>query len=400
MKTFTYAIVGGGMTAHAVWQGIREVDEKGSIGIFAQEPWPPYQRPPLSKGLWKGDSLDDIWLDAKDGDTELHLGERIAAIDPIRRQIRNAEDETYQYEKLMLATGAQVRHLPFDDDGVLYFRSLDSYKKLQEWTGQGKKFLVVGGGFIGSEIAAALAMQGEQVTMLFPERGIGARIFPDDLSMFISDLYREKGVDVQDGVELESLHGSDGRFVARSNVGRSFEADHVVAGIGVQPNTALADDAGLTVDNGIVVDEFLRSANADIYAAGDVANAYSPALDLRRRVEHEDNAMTMGKQAGRNMALHHAHRDAEPWTHVPMFYSDLFDLGYEAVGVTDARLETVSDWKHPYREGVVYYLEKDRVRGVLLWNVWERVDEARALIAHTGPFTAAEIRATPPISLA
>lgn len=399
MNTFTYAIVGGGMAAHAVRDGIREVDKTGSIGIFCHEPWRPYQRPPLSKGLWKDMSLDEIWLESEDDGTALHIGETIAAIEPHNRRIENTEGEQYGYEKLMIATGAHVRHLPFDDDGVLYFRSLESYKTLRSWTKQGKSFLVVGGGFIGSEIAAALASQGEQVTMLVPERGIGAGIFPEDLAQYVSDYYRDHGVDVQDGVRLNGLRRQDGRFIAESNIGRSFEADHVVAGIGVQPDVALAEAAGLQVDNGIVVDEYLRSSNADVYAAGDVANVYSPALGLRRRVEHEDNAMTMGRQAGRNMALQRAHREAAPWTHIPMFYSDLFDLGYEAVGMTSTQLETVSIWKEPFREGIVYYLDENRVRGVLLWNVWERVDEARALIAHPGPFTADDLRASPPISV-
>jgi NADPH-dependent 2,4-dienoyl-CoA reductase/sulfur reductase-like enzyme len=387
------------MTAHAVREGIREIDAKGSIGMFCREPWPPYARPPLSKGLWNGTSIDDIWLNGDDGGTELHVGESIAAIDVHNRRLRNTEGESYGYKKLMLATGSHVRHLPFEDEGVLYFRSLDSYHTLRSWTGEGKKFLIVGGGFIGSEIAAALSSCGEQVTMLFPERGIGARMFPEDLALFVSDQYRERGVDVQDGVRLEKLRQKDGRYIAESSVGRSYEADHVVAGIGVQPDTTLAEAAGLMVDNGVVVDEYLRSTNADVYAAGDVASVHSPAHGMRRRVEHEDNAMTMGKQAGRNMALHLARRDAAPWTHLPMFYSDLFDLGYEAVGTTSTDLETVSVWKEPYREGVVYYLEDDRIRGVLLWNVWERVDEARALIAHPGPFTAEGIRAQPPITL-
>jgi NADPH-dependent 2,4-dienoyl-CoA reductase/sulfur reductase-like enzyme len=169
--------------------------------------------------------------------------------------------------------------------------------------------------------------------------------------------------------------------------GREITADGIVAGLGIQPNDELASAAGLPTDNGILVDEFLHAGHPDIYAAGDVARFFNPALGMRLRVEHEDNANTMGHAAGRNMA-----GQAAPYHHLPFFYSDLFDLGYEAVGDLDSRLATVEDWKEPFREGVVYYLKDGRVRGVLLWNVWGQVDNARALIAQPGPFRPEDLR--------
>jgi NADPH-dependent 2,4-dienoyl-CoA reductase/sulfur reductase-like enzyme len=159
-----------------------------------------------------------------------------------------------------------------------------------------------------------------------------------------------------------------------------LEAEAVVAGIGLLPNVELAQSAGLAVEDGIIVDQHLRTTQPNIYAAGDVAAFYSPALGKRLRFEHEDNALTMGKQAGRNMA-----GEQTAYTHLPFFYSDLFDLGYEAVGEVDARLETLVDWKVPYREGVIYYHADNWVRGVLLWNVWDQVDAARQLIAARQP---------------
>ncbi|MGB5048685.1 MAG: FAD-dependent oxidoreductase, partial [Caldilineaceae bacterium] len=146
--------------------------------------------------------------------------------------------------------------------------------------------------------------------------------------------------------------------------------------IGVQPNVALATAAGLTVDKGVVVNRMLQTSHADVYAAGDVANFYDSVLGVQRRVEHEDNANQMGKAAGRAMA-----GDTTPYDYSPMFYSDLFDLGYEAVGEISSRLETVIDWQEPYQTGVIYYLKDQRVRGVLLWNVWGQVEAARDLIA-------------------
>jgi len=167
----------------------------------------------------------------------------------------------------------------------------------------------------------------------------------------------------------------------------------LVAGLGIVPNVEVAEQAGLRVDNGIVVDEWLRAGHPDIYAAGDVANFPSAALGRHVRVEHEDAANTMGRAAGLAMAGQGA-----PYRHLPFFYSDLFDLGYEAVGDTDARLETVADWKEPCREGVVYYLADGRVRGVLLWNTWGQVDHARALIAQAGPFRPADLKGRLPVS--
>ena len=168
--------------------------------------------------------------------------------------------------------------------------------------------------------------------------------------------------------------------------GSALRADLVVAGIGIQPNTALAEQAGLNLGDGIEVDERLRTSNPDVYAAGDVASFYNPSLDRRLRVEHEDNAVTMGEHAGRNMA-----GGTAPYHHLPFFYSDLFEFGYEAVGELDARHEMVEQWKEKYVEGVVYYLGGGRVRGVLLWNTWGQVDAARALIGEKGPFTAQNV---------
>jgi NADPH-dependent 2,4-dienoyl-CoA reductase/sulfur reductase-like enzyme len=228
--------------------------------------------------------------------------------------------------------------------------------------------------------------------MLFPEQGIGARVFPADLSRFIVDHYRGKGVHVRAGERLAAIEREGSRHVLKTEGGRPVIADVVVAGIGIAPNTELAENAGLDVDDGIVVDERLRAGSDQVFAAGDVARFDAPALGRRIRVEHEDNAVTMGRHAGRSMA-----GDTSPYDHLPFFYSDLFELGYEAVGDTDARHEIVADWKEPFREGVVYYLDQGLVRGVLLWNVWGQVDAARALIAEQKPIQARELAGRLPV---
>jgi NADPH-dependent 2,4-dienoyl-CoA reductase/sulfur reductase-like enzyme len=277
--------------------------------------------------------------------------------------------------------------LPVGGHWITYYRTLKDYQRLRQEAARGQRFAVIGGGFIGSEIAAALAMNGKEVVMLFPKEAIGSHAFPADLARFLNGFYREKGVEVLAGETVSGLETHTEKLDVQTSGGQEITVDGVVAGIGIEPDIRLAEGAGLEVGDGIVVDEFLRTSSPDVYAAGDVANFYNPDLDKRLRVEHEDNANTMGLLAGRNMA-----GAAEPYHHLPFFYSDLFELGYEAVGEVDARLETVADWKDLGREGVVYYLREGQVRGVLLWNVWGQVDAARRLIAEPGPLEAEELK--------
>lgn len=290
-----------------------------------------------------------------------------------------------------MATGGRPRLLPFGDDQIIYFRTLSDYRRLRALTETGRRFAVIGGGFIGSEIAAALALNGKDVVMLFPGKDIGDRVFPRPLAQFVSSFYKQKGVEVLAGEKIIGMETRANQRVLKTSNNREIAVDGVVAGVGIEPNVELAQTIGLKVDNGIIVDEFLRTSHPGIYAAGDVAAFYNPALGKRIRVEHEDNANTMGRLAGRNMA-----GKSEPYQHLPFFYSDMFDLGYEAVGEVDSRLETIADWKRPNEEGVIYYLASGRVRGVLLWNVWEQVDAARQLIAEPGPFTGKDLKARLP----
>jgi 3-phenylpropionate/trans-cinnamate dioxygenase ferredoxin reductase subunit len=386
MSDYDYLIVGGGMTADAAVRGIRDVDPDGTIGMISLEPDPPYNRPPLSKGLWKGKDLETIWRRTEERGVDLHLGTRITSLDPKTHTIQDRGGVTYVYSKLLLATGGKPRRFPFGDDTIVYYRNLRDYRRLRDLVSQKKHFAVIGGGFIGSEIAAALTMNERQVTMLFPETGIGAATFPADLSDSITQYYRAKGIDLRTGVSVTDVISDNGGVTIRTDDGDPIQAEAVVAGIGLLPNTALAEDAGLVVDNGIVVDASLRTSHPDIFAAGDVASFRNPALGERMRVEHEDNANTMGLMAGRAMA-----GETVEYTHLPFFYSDLFELGYEAVGKVDSRLETVAEWQEPFRKGTVYYLDDGRVRGVLLWDTWGKVDAARDLIAQPGPFDAATL---------
>ena len=373
MQTTRYLIVGGGMTGAEAAKAIRGLDPDSAMTLVGAEPHPPYKRPPLSKKLWSGGDESSIWKGTDELGIDLRVGRRIAALDVDVSRATDDQGEEYAYEKLLLATGSRPRRLGGDDGDVIYFRTLDDYRKLRALAGEGKRVVVIGGGFIGTEIAAALSTNGCAVTMLFPEQSLNARLLPAGLAAFVTDYYREQGVEVLAGETVGSLEGT--RVTTGS--GRTLEADAVVAGLGVEPETELAAAAGLPLENGIVVDVYGRvGGRDDVFAAGDVANFPSPVLGGSFRVEHEDHANTHGRLVGGNLA-----GVAQRYDHVPFFYSDLFDLGYEAVGEVDARLATSETWEEPNRKGTVAYVDDDgRPRGFLLWNVWAKVDAARELI--------------------
>ena len=282
----------------------------------------------------------------------------------------------------MLATGGRARVVPGWGDGVVYFRTLDDYRRVRARADAGARFVVIGGGFIGSEITAALVGDGCSVTMVFPGAGIGGRVFPAELAAAVTEEYRARGVEVVAGTSVEGVERDGDVMRVRLADDRMLEADEVVAGLGIEPNVELAAAAGITVDGGIVVDEYGRvDGREEVFAAGDVARFPESALGELVRVEHEDHANTHGRAVGANAA-----GAAEPYDHLPFFYSDLFDFGYEAVGAVDARAVTRVHWTEPGTKGVVAYVDDaGRPRGFLLWGIFGRVDDARGLIRAGAP---------------
>jgi NADPH-dependent 2,4-dienoyl-CoA reductase/sulfur reductase-like enzyme len=376
------------MTGDAAVKGIRARDPEGTITLVGEEPHPPYARPPLSKALWKGKDEDSIWRGTEEQGAVLRLGRRIVSLDLDAKQATDDAGETYDFDRVLLATGGRPRQLAESAEGVIYYRTLDDYRRLRGAASEGQHAVVIGGGFIGSEIAAALATNGAKVTLLFPDRGIGARLFPGDLADFLNGYYREHGVEVLPGEHVESV-SRNGTFTVTTASGKTIEADVVVAGLGIEPRTDLAAEAGLPTDNGIPVDDRGRVAGRDdVFAAGDVARFPATALGTETRVEHEDHAKSHGAAVGANMA-----GADEPYDHLPFFYSDLFDLGYEAVGEVDSRLRTVEAWTEPNKKGVVAYVDDaGRPRGFLLWDVWGKVEAATSLIKAGQPVDEAKLR--------
>jgi NADPH-dependent 2,4-dienoyl-CoA reductase/sulfur reductase-like enzyme len=390
-----YVVIGGGTAGAAAVQGIRSVDEAGSILLLGAEPHLPYDRPPLTKDLWFGKTtVEEIAVEPlafyEAQRVECVLGRPAVTLDARAKRLTDAKGDEYRYGKLLLATGGEPRRLAIpggDLDGISYYRRLDDYLAARATARAGRSAVVVGGGFIGSEIAAALTKAGVAVTMLFQGAYLVDRIFPESLGRALTSEYEGRGVRLLAGDEPTRIEAQGDGFVTTTKSGASLSSDMMIVGIGITPAVDLARAAGLDVGNGVVVDELLQTSAPDVFAAGDNALFPYQALGKRMRVEHWDNAVSQGRAAGRNMAGAH-----EPYTHMPFFFSDLFDFGYEAVGDIDARLDVHAEWERPNDTGILYYLEGKRVRGVMMCNVWEKVDVARELIRRGGETAEKELR--------
>ena len=383
-----YVLIGGGLASAAAAKALRVADPEGRVTLVTSEVDPPYRRPHLSKALWKGGDVAKAMLDVASSGVEVRTGRTAKAVDVDGRRVELDDGETLDYDQLLLATGARARSLPVLPAAppVVAYRSLADYRVARERSGEGKRALVVGGGFVGAELAAGLRDVGTDVHMVFPETALGANRFPDGLARAVTERYVSRGVSVHAGTTIESAERAGQCVRVRLGDGFVGEFDLVAVGVGAAPNTELAAAAGLQVSDGVEVDAALRALDPDgrpvpgVFAAGDVAAFPWPEPFARGRIEHEDAAVTMGAHAGRQMAAAAHGQAPAPYEHLPFFYSDLFDAGYEAVGLLDTRLDLVEDWRVPGREGVVYYLDEGRVVGVLLWNTWGQVDAARELV--------------------
>jgi NADPH-dependent 2,4-dienoyl-CoA reductase/sulfur reductase-like enzyme len=382
---FDYLIVGGGMVANFASEAIRDRDSSSTIGILSEEIDGPYPRPALSKKLWTDPdfSWTDLQFDtAGKNNADLHLQTRVTAIDRDLKVVATEAGDTFSYSKLLIATGGRPKRVDLpEDDRVIWFRTARDYKKLRAISEQHAHVVVVGGGYIGTELAAALIENGSRVTLVFPDDVLAASVFPLDLAEAFQAEFLERGVELRAGATVVRGSADVDGITLELDDGTTITADAVVSGLGIKPNVELARAAGLVVADGIVVDDQLKTSDAAIFAAGDVAE-YPDVLLGRRRVEHVDNATAMGNTAGHNMAGAGEHYD-----HTPYYYSVIFETRYEAVGTLDASLETVEDWTVPLATGVIYYLNDGLVVGVLLWNIEGKLDEARKAIAEARALT-------------
>lgn len=390
MESFDHVVVGAGVAADAAARGVREVDPDATILVVGPEPDPPYDRPPLTKDLWRPDppATIDLGTAAATGAT-VRTGRAVTALDTASRTVTTDDGAQVRYDRLVLATGGTPRTLTSEPvPGVLTFRSLGDYRRVRELADAGRHVVVVGGGYIGIELACGLALSAARVTLVVTQDRPAAHLVPPVLVDRLEEGLRSRGVEIlshRRAVTAERGAPGAGPVLVLDDASW-VESDAIVVGLGVTPADDLARGAGLDVDDGVVVDATLLTSDPYVRAAGDVARYPDPVLG-RVRVEHVDNAHATGRSAGRANAAERLGRVAEAHTHTPFFYSDWFDDGWEAVGTLDARLTLVEDWAPGTTgdAGVIYHVSDDgALRGVMLWNVWDRAARATELLAELG----------------
>ena len=374
----TFVIVGAGLAGAKAAEALREQGYDGELILFGDEQLPPYERPPLSKSYLMGDSP---WEEAvvhpeswyADHGIDLRLGTRVSALRADEHVIEAGE--RVSYDKLLLATGSAPRRLP-DDEALLHMRRRGDSDAIKATFGDGR-LVIVGGGWIGLEVAAAARQAGTEVTILEALQVPLQTAIGPELGQVFADLHIEHGVDLRTGVKVAEVH-PDG---VRLSDGTRIDARAVLIAIGARPNTDLADAAGVAVDNGVLVDAALRSSDPDIYATGDIANAEHPFLGRRVRVEHWANALNQPATAAAAMLGKPA-----SYAELPYFYTDQYDLGMEYVGLADDYAEVVFRGDTATREFIAFWLDGDqRVLAGMNVNVWDVVEPVKALISSRAP---------------
>jgi 3-phenylpropionate/trans-cinnamate dioxygenase ferredoxin reductase subunit len=356
----TIVIVGAGHCAGQLAARLRAEGFEGSVVVIGDEPHVPYQRPPLSKQFIAGEvDLDRVYLRPADfyesSDVGLRLGTRVTAIDRAGQTVSLDDGETIGYDKLVLATGARARELTVPGanlEGVTYLRDLGHAHGIRERIKPGARLAVVGGGYIGLELAAVAAGAGVSVTVLEMEPRLLSRVVAEPISDHYLGLHGAAGVDVRTGVRVVGFEGSDRIERVMLEGGETLEADFVVIGIGVVPNEELAAEAGLAVDNGIIVDEFGRTEDSNIYAAGDCTSHPSALYSRRVRLESVHNAMAQAKVVAANLCGNTTAYDEVPW-----FWSDQYDVKLQIAGLSQGHDETVLRGDPEEGAFTVFYLK-------------------------------------------
>jgi NADPH-dependent 2,4-dienoyl-CoA reductase/sulfur reductase-like enzyme len=370
MERYKYVIIGGGLAGQRGADGIRKVDEGGSVALVTMERHAPYQRPPLSKGYLMGkDGLDKVYIkeDAYYDENNIDVihGVQATWLAPDTHAVTLDNDQMLEYEKLLLATGGYAHRLPIPGNelpGIYTLRTIEDSDAIRKAAEDAKRALILGGSFIGSEVASSLAQIGLEVTMVFPESRLLRAIAPEELSVALHATYESNGVRILAGDTPDRLKG-DGRVEqAVLTSGETLDVELVVMGVGIRLNTELARVSGLerTERGAVVVDEYLRTSEPDIYAAGDIAAWPDATFGKRLRVEHWDVARRQGRRAGQNMA-----GNAKPYTALPYFFSDLFDLSFEVWGDLTSWDQAVLRGSLESNSFAYYYFDQGRLTGVL-----------------------------------
>jgi 3-phenylpropionate/trans-cinnamate dioxygenase ferredoxin reductase subunit len=382
----TLAIIGAGLAGDKAAVAARTAGFDGRIVLLGDEPDPPYERPPLSKQVLRNESPPDVAFlrevdDYSTYDIELRTGHAVTGLDREHRLVQLADGETVPFTTAILATGSEPRRLPVPGghlDGIHHLRSIRDAVALRDALGGCRKIAVVGAGWIGCEVAASARQVGAEVTLIDPSPTPLHRTLGPVIGKVFADLHRDHGVDLRLGARVDALLGKHTVEGVELRDGPVVEADAVVVGIGVTPRTALARTAGLEVEDGVVVDEHLRTSDPDVFAAGDIASAHHPVLGRRIRVEHWATALHQGEAAGRNAA-----GGSVVYDRLPYFYSDQYDLGLEYVGHhgpddvvridgSEAERQFVATWEGP--DGVL--------TAAMAVNVWDVIEDLKLAVLH------------------
>ena len=379
----TFIIVGASLAGVKAAETLRSEGFDGRVVLIGEETERPYERPMLSKEYLRGDKpaaklyVHDEGFYAEN-DIELLTGTRVASFDPGAHQVTLGGGSRMPYSRLLLATGAAPRRIPLPGaelPGVRYLREMADSDALRAAITAASRVVVIGAGWIGSEVAASARRLGAEVAIVAPEAVPLERVLGPEVGGVYRDLHAEHGVDLHLSTQIEAIVGDGAARGVRSTEGAVVEGDLVVVGVGVSPRDELAREAGLTLENGIVVDEFLRTSAVDVFAAGDVAATWNPLYNKRIRMEHWANALNQGQTAALNMLGREA-----AYTKLPYFYSDQYDLGMEYNGYA-------SDWDRVVvRKGtsvlefLAFWLKDGRVLASMNANVWDQGDEIKALV--------------------
>jgi 3-phenylpropionate/trans-cinnamate dioxygenase ferredoxin reductase component len=382
----TFVIVGASLAGAKAAETLRDEGFTGRVVLVGEEPEPPYERPPLSKGYLLGSDErgtafvhDRAWYDKQN--IELRTGTRAEELDPRAHAVTLAGGERLTYDKLLLTTGSVVRRLQVPGaelEGMHYLRRIEHADTLRGVLVEGARVVVIGGGWIGLEVAAAARTHGAAVTLVEVDTLPLRRVLGDEVARVFADLHAEHGVDLRLGTGIREIVGTDGRVASVTlEDGTSLPADAVVVGVGITPAVELAQAAGLAVDNGVVVDAALRTSDPDVYAAGDVANAENPLLGRHIRVEHWQNALDGGPAAARSMLGQDVVYDR-----VPYFFTDQYDLGMEYTGYAEpgGYDQVVFRGDVPGREFIAFWLADGRVLAGMNVNVWDVAEDIERMV--------------------
>jgi 3-phenylpropionate/trans-cinnamate dioxygenase ferredoxin reductase component len=393
----TAVIVGAGLAGARAAEALRAEGFEGRVVLLGDEGRRPYERPALSKGYLRGDEgpealpvHDEGFYEA--GGIELRADAAVVAIDRARGTVVLADGEQLAFDLLLLATGAEARHLEVpgaDLDGVLTLRTVDDADRLRAALEGATAVAVVGGGWIGAEVAAVARQLGREVALVHPGPAPLHRILGPEVAGVYGRLHADHGVRLLGGRRVTALAGTGAVEAVVTDQGDEVPADLVVAGVGARPRTELASAAGLAVDDGVVVDATLRTADARIFAAGDVARAWHPLLDRSLRVEHWANALNQGPAAARTML-----GGQEPYVRLPYFYSDQYDVGMELLGVAEPTDRVVFRGDPARREFIAFWIRPrdGRVVAAMNVNVWDVVEDLRRVIIAGAPVDESRLR--------